>query len=500
MMSWWQNIPFFLIWLPLASAGFTSIQSPRNARRVLTFVTGLCFAGALVFLYFIAGYDDSYLYSLGKIGAPFGNELRAGRLEALMGAALTAVTFLSAVGGGERMVVQVAPQRQNLFCVMVELMLAALMVMTFTNDFFTAYVFIEIMTISGCAMITARMRSKSIVATTRYMIMNLLGSSLFLFGLSMLYCLTGHLLMENIHDKVTDIYAAGTAARSLTIVIGIITIGLAVKSALYPFHTWLPDAYATATPMASALLSSVVSKAYLFLLVKFIYRIVGQDLFFASGISAVLYWLSLGAILIGSLDALREHRLRRMVAYSSVAQVGYIFLGLSIGTQAGAAAAVYYMIVHMVVKPMLFLASDKLIGASGGSDRFHDLRGSGSRAPVAGFAFTVGACAMVGIPFLGGFVGKIYLSSAVLELNTMRAAAALGFLALSTAISTAYFLKTVITIYRTRADDGRLAPEPVRESSLFSVPVLILSAVCLLLGIFCSPVYSLIVSGLSKFS
>jgi formate hydrogenlyase subunit 3/multisubunit Na+/H+ antiporter MnhD subunit len=499
-MRWWQNLPFLLIWLPLASAAFTSLLPPARARRALAVVTGACCAGALIFLYYMAGYNGSYVYSLGKIGAPFGNELRAGRLEALMGAALTAVTFLCAVGGSERMVVQVAPQRQNLFCVMVELMLSALMVMTFTNDFFTAYVFIEIMTIAGCAMITARMRSKSIMAATRYMIMNLLGSSLFLFGLSMMYCLTGHLLMENIHGKIAEIYAGGTAARSLTVVIGIVTVGLAVKSALYPFHTWLPDAYATATPMASALLSSVVSKAYLFLLLKFIYRVVGRELFYASGISSVLYWLSLGAILIGSVDALREHRLRRMVAYSSVAQVGYIFLGLSTGAPSGAAAAIYIMIVHMVVKPMLFLASDKLIGASGGSDRFHDLRGAGSRAPAAGFAFTAGACAMVGIPLFGGFMGKIYLSSAALEMDTLRAAAALVFLALSTAISTAYFLKTVITIYRTRAEDGRLAPEPVRESKRFGFPVLILSAACLLLGIFCSPIYSLIVAGLSKFS
>ena len=259
-MSWWQNLPFFLVWGPLALSSVTAVMKPKFARRMALIVPAAGTLASGLLLACILRTGASFLYPLGEFGAPYGNELRAGALEALLAATFCAILLLSVLGGYRRSLAHSDPQRQSLYCVMVLLLQAGLMAQLFTNDVFTAYVFIEIMTIAAGALVVARTRGRTLFAATKYMIMNLLGSGLFLLGISILYCLTGHLLMEDIHAQVLKLYSTGAYARPLTLSMALITIGLAVKSALYPFHTWLPDAYASATPSSSAMLSSLVWK------------------------------------------------------------------------------------------------------------------------------------------------------------------------------------------------------------------------------------------------
>ena len=271
-------------------------------------------------------------------------------------------------------------------------------------------------------------------------------------------------------------------------------MGLAVKSALYPFHTWLPDAYASATPSSSAMLSSLVSKAYIFLYVKFVLRVFGLELFHETHILTVLEVFSCIGILLGSIDAVLEKRLRRMIAYSSVAQIGYIYLGLSLGTEAGIAAALFHMIAHALAKALLFLSGDRLVGASDGDARFHALRGAGYRAPLNGAAFTVGACSIVGIPLLGGFASKLYLTRACMALAPKNAAVALVVLALSTALNATYFLTTVITIYQKpeREYQTKLNHRNVSTGALAAFALLLVA-----LGVFAQPVMELIERGVT---
>ena len=151
------------------------------------------------------------------------------------------------------------------------------MAQVYTNDAFTAYVVVEIMTISACSLIDARTKGRTLVAATRYMIMNLLGAVLFLLGIILLYDLTGHLLMSNMKEAVAELHATGEYTLPLTVVVALISIGLSIKSALFPFHTWVPDAYGYTTPASSAILSSLVSKGYIFLLIKIMYRVIGLD-------------------------------------------------------------------------------------------------------------------------------------------------------------------------------------------------------------------------------
>ena len=492
-MSWWQNIPFFLVWTPLLMASLTAVLPYRVSRFLILLFPALCATFASVLLVHTLRTGAAFTFSMGVFGAPFGNELRAGPLEALLALAFSLIMLLSLLGGWNRMNVQIPRQRLGLYCVMVMLLLSAMMAEVFTNDMFTAYVFIEIMTIAACSLIVARTRGRTLFAATKYMIFNQLGSGLFLLGLSMLYCMTGHLLMGSLHGKVAALVQAGNHMDSLTLAVALITIGLAVKSALFPFHSWLPDAYASCTPASSAMLSSLISKCYIFLYIKFIVRVVGLENLDALHVRPILLGCAIASILMGSIDAILEKKLRRMIAFSSVAQIGYIYLGIAVGTEAGVAAAVFHMIAHALAKSLLFLTGDRMIGASDGDAHFQELRGAAFRAPVCGAAFTVGALSIVGVPLLAGFASKLYLSRACMGMATRWAVICLAVLAISTALNAAYFIVTIITLYRTPPHEytTRMRHHWYSNAALAALAVLLLAV-----GLLGADIYTIIQTGI----
>ena len=267
ILAWWQNLPLFLILCPLMCGVACSALHGKAARCAAAVMTAAESAGMAMLLWFTASGNVTFTYAMGEIGAPFGNELRAGSVEALMGLAFSLVLMLSLIGGNCSLIEDVEPNRMNLFGTMIGLLTAAMAAIVFTNDLFTAYVFIEITTLSACSLIGVTNRGKALFSSARYMVMNLLGSGLFLLGLSILYTLTGHLLFPQLGETVRGLTAQDRYSVPLYLSFLLMTMGLCIKSALYPFHTWLPDAYSNATAVSGALLSSLVSKLYIFLLV-----------------------------------------------------------------------------------------------------------------------------------------------------------------------------------------------------------------------------------------
>lgn len=495
-MKWWYNLPFFMIWTPLILSSVTAIVKPGMARKMIFIIPGAEIFASVILLYQTIVTDSSFTYSLGEFGAPFGNELRAGKVEALMALVFGVVMLISVLGGYKRLLAHVGERRQSLYCVMVLLLTAALMAEVFTNDLFTGYVFIEIMTIAAGALIAVRNRGRSLFASTKYMIMNMLGSGLFLMGMSMIYCMTGELLMSSIHGRVAELVSTGSNQTALIVSIALMAVGIAVKSALYPFHAWLPDAYSMSTPASSAMLSSLVSKAYIFLFIKIIVRVIGLDIMRKTHINTVLMLYAMVGIIMGSVDAILERKLRRMIAYSSVAQIGYIYLGIAVGTKAGVAAAILHIIAHAVAKSLLFISGDKLIGASDGDASFLALRGSGYRAPLSGIAFTAGSCSIVGIPLLAGFASKLYLAQSCLGMSGTKAILALIVLAVSTALNAAYFLITIITLYDKPL---QVYKEGKTEQSVMCAIAMIAAVFLLLaLGVCGSGIHTLIMDGVTQ--
>ncbi len=325
----WHSIPYLCILLPLGSAAVTSVLKPRWARYwtmfALLVVTSLSGVISAIF----ASGAESYTYMMGHFPAPWGNEIRAGQLEAVTALFFSLIMLLSLLGGLKKIDEHIDQNKVSLYYVVLLLLTAALMAQVYTNDIFTAYVFLEIMTLAACALIAIRKRGRTLVAATRYMIMNLIGSGLFLLGIILLYDLTGHLLMSNMKEAVAALAKSGQYQVPLTVVVALISIGLSIKSALFPFHTWVPDAYAYSTPTSAAVLSSLVSKGYIFLLMKIMYRVIGLDVIVSTGIQDVLFVFALVGMVMGSISAIRQTDIRRMIACTigALSMVGFPFLG-----------------------------------------------------------------------------------------------------------------------------------------------------------------------------
>ena len=267
-MDFIQNFPFFSILLSLGSGVLTSIMSKRVARLWNTLILVVITVMSAVLFIYMLEMQKPYTFMMGHFPAPWGNEIRAGVLEAGMALFFCMIMLLSLIGGQEHLNQEVEDTKINLYYIMVNLLLSSLLALIYTNDLFTAYVFVEINTISACGLIMITQSGRTIEAATRYMIMASLGSGLLLMGLCVLYDITGHLLMSNMKESIAYVYAQGTYNIPLIASIGMVVVGLAIKSALYPFHTWLPDAYGYSTVSSAAILSSLVSKGYIFLLIK----------------------------------------------------------------------------------------------------------------------------------------------------------------------------------------------------------------------------------------
>lgn len=492
-----RNFPCLSILLAMFSAIISSALKGNGARRLNTFVVTAvgCLSAATLYLTYTTG--ESYVYVMGHFPAPFGNEIRFGSLEAGMALFFCVIMLFSLNGGRRKIQVEIDPGKENLYYIMVDLLLSSLLALVYTNDLFTAYVFVEINTIAACGLIMIMESGRAIEAATRYMIMSLLGSGLFLIGLCMLYDMTGHLLMSYIQESVREIAANGDYMVPLLVTIALIVVGLAIKSALFPFHAWLPDAYGYSTVSSAAMLSSLVSKGYIFLLIKIIYRVIGFDIFINSRIINVLFVFGLAGMIMGSTSAIRENDIRRMISYSSVAQIGYIYMGFGLGTTAGMVASIFHILSHAATKSLLFISGVGLTDVSGEKTQFIELTGSAYRNVAAGLAFTVGSLSMVGIPLFSGFISKLLFSQAAVQSN-IKMLPALIVLAVSTVLNAIYFMKTVIRIYT--PIESKYPSVSIKKNRLYAFTLLCFVVLNILLGMCSQPITDWITQGLSVFA
>ncbi len=501
-MAFVQNFPFMSIILSLFSGPLSTVLDRKKARTLnavlLLVLTGMSAA----VLAFVVRTGEPYVYTMGHFPAPWGNEIRVGVLEAAMALFFCVIMFLSMMGGVREREQELEPSKENLYYVMANLLLCSLLALIYTNDLFTAYVFVEINTISACGLIMIRQNGRTIEAATRYMIMSLLGSGLLLLGICFLYDLTGHLLMSNIAAQVAILQETGEYHIPLLVSLGLMSIGLAIKSALFPFHTWVPDAYGYSTLSSASILSSLVSKGYIFLLVKIFFRVVGFDFVRNSKVINVLFVFGIAGMIVGSISAIRENNIRRMIAYSSVAQIGYIYMGFGLGTTDSVVASIYHIVSHAATKSLLFVSASGITDASGDDTDFFSLTGAGYRNKLAGVAFSVGSLSMVGIPMFSGFISKLLFAQAALE-SVNKMLPTLIALAISTILNAVYFLKTVIRLYAT--DKNAIAKKhykviTVADQPEKSVAMVLFIILNLLLGLSSQPIIRLIRSGLAMFS
>ena len=492
------NIPFVSIFIMMISAIITPLLPNRKRlpEKLSCFAIGLVgvLSAYLVYSLTASGQSLSFNFSMGHFPAPWGNELRAGPLEAVLSLVFCVAMLLSLTGNFSSTAEDIAPKRRQIFCVLVNLLTASLLALTYTNDLFTAYVFIEINTIAACAIVAVKEGPETARASLRYLVMSLVGSGLVMIAICLLYDLTGHLLMQNMHGAIQVLVTTRSYMMPLAVSLALITAGLAIKSALYPFASWLPDAHGSSTNASSAILSGLVLKGHIFTIIKIFYRVYGLEVIHLLRMDTAIFILGIAAMIMGSVHALRQKNVKRMIAWSSVAQVGYIFLGVGLNTKAGIAAACLHIIVHACVKPMLFTAAGGLSNAAGHKKGLHALMGTFYVNVWAGLGLIAGAFSMMGIPGFAGFASKLSLTQASFDHGTVFWA--LSALAASSVLNALYYVPAVIVVLTHNKDAQTKFTAPAPTLS-YKISMLAFLALNFYLGLFFFPLLRLITRGVN---
>ena len=496
-MDFITNFPLFTIVLSLFSGALCFMLKAKAAKTYTVCFEILLLTLNICVLVYTLKTGTSFTYTMGEFPAPWGNEIRAGVLEAFMAVSFVTILLCSVLAGYRFVLIDMDESKINLYYALINLLTAALMALIWTNDIFTGYVFLEILTLTSCGILIVREIGRTTLAAVRYMIMNLLGSGLFLLGVVLLYDLTGHLLMVPMQETIKELSVDPHVIPVLTMSVAILTIGLSIKSGLFPFHFWMPDTYGYATPSSSGILSGLISKGYIFFLIKIIFDVFGTEVFYGSGVHNVLFAFGAMGIVVGSVSAMRENDIFRMIAYSSAAQIGYIYMGVGISPTAGMLADLFHILTHAVTKPPLFLAAARLCDTAGGRKRFADLQGAAWSNHFAGAAFTAVAFSMIGLPLTMGFISKYLFALAAFRAN-VKMVPTLIILALSTVLNTLYFARTVLRIYGhpAEAPAGTL---PVRAQRSYAAAAVLFALSNFAVGVAASPLIDILEHGLAMF-
>ena len=497
MLPYAQNIPMLGIMLCVFGALCSLMLKAKSAKNLSLLICIIVIALSSILLAYVVKADLSFTYAMGHFPSPFGNELRAGPLEALLALCVSSVIFLSLLGGADDLQKDIPENKRNNYYIITNLLLTALLAIIYTNDLFTAYVFIEIITIGACSLIAIKPSGRTLVATMWYLIMSLVGAGLLLFSISMLYSITGHLLMPGLAETLKNIILTEQNILPLVVLTGLMCTGLGIKCALFPFHTWLPGAHSSATTTSSSILSGLVVKAYIILIIKVFIRIYGMHIMDILRITDILLGLGVIGLLYGSIQATKQSEIKGMLAYSSIAQIGYIFAAIGLNTPAGYAAACFQIITHALSKAMLFTAAGRLIAASDNKKDWVSLRGAGRRDTVAGIAFIVGALSMIGIPLLPGFMGKYYLATASLG-TAYQEIIIFTVVFLGTLLNALYYLPALLCLF-TQVSPTNDLNSTISKTKESRVALYLFSTICMFLGLFAQTTMDIIEKGLALF-
>jgi len=402
-----SDVPWgvILILLPLAG-GMACFLWPAIS-KLLGLVTVSAIAVSVVALFFQVRDAGVYRHTIGGWGAPLGIDLYADGLSLLMLAITALVGLVVSIYSTSYFAEPLSSRYWPLWL----LLLAALNALFLSADIFNLYVTLELMGLAAVALTALSGGGDALSGAMRYLLATLLGSLAFLFGVALLYHGFGSV----------DIAILGQRVEAIPIVwaaLGLMGAGLVLKSALFPFHFWLPPAHASAPAPVSAVLSALVVKASFYILLRLYLDIFGP--LGIEGVESLFGLLGCAAVVWGSVQALRQTRLKLLIAYSTVAQLGYLFMAFPLSIISGPAvwsAVVYLAISHAMAKSAMFLAAGNLL-CFGGHDRIADMDRVVQRLPVTAGAFALAGVSIIGLPPSGGFIGKwLLLESALTQEN-----------------------------------------------------------------------------------
>lgn len=441
------NLLALQVVLPLIAAPVCVLLRHPLAARI--FAMAICWTTLCVSWAILAEVQTIGLlsYELGGFPPPLGIELRVDHTNAFV---LLIVSLIGAVVmsmGGVMSEMALPKERHFLFYAAYLLCLCGLLGITITGDAFNVFVFLEVSSLSAYTLISMGRTRRALRAAFSYLIMGTIGGTFILIGIGLMYQMTGTLNMADLAERLP---LAG-ADRTMVVAFAFMAVGSAIKLAVFPLHQWLPNAYAHAPAMVSAFLAATATKVSYYVLARVIFTVFGAAYVFDTlGFERVLVPASLLAMFVGSTAAIFQTDIKRLLAYSSIAQIGYMTLGLSMNSHYGLTGGVVHLFNHALMKGGLFLVVACVVFRLSTS-KVEDFKGLGHRMPLTMAAFVVGGLSLIGVPGTVGFVSKWYLVVGALQKGWLWVAI---LILLSSLLAVMYVWRVVELAYLQKPAEG----------------------------------------------
>ncbi len=452
------HLPALQVIVPMLSAPLILLLKPRGlAWAGATVVSLLSFA--IAFNMSLVGADGGQLtYVMGGWEAPYGIALSVGAFSSLILLIVTGASACALLAAKPSVDMQIEEDRQPLFYSAWLLALAGLTGIAVSADAFNIFVFMEISSLASYVLIAGGPDRRALPAVFKYLIMGTIGATFYLIGIGLVYMMTGTLNLADMEARIGEV----TDLNPIFVAAGFITIGLALKAAVFPLHVWLPNAYTQSPHIVTAFLAACATKVAIYVLIRFDF-FVFQSNFDRHDFQFSLFLMPLAllGILVASAVAMFEGHIKRLLAVSSVAQIGYIILGASFITEAGLTASGVHLFNHALAKGGLFLA------IAGLACRYSDLRldrlaGAARSMPLTAAAMVVCGFSLVGVPGTAGFISKWLLIQAALGQGPIAGILVVVIL-VSSLMAFVYVWRIVETLYRNPVED---VVENVREAPM----------------------------------
>ncbi len=476
-----SHFPILVVIIPLFGAlltFFSGLTRRKWAWQITTLATFLSFAISLELLFSVHA-TGGISYHLGGWAPPWGIEYV---VDLFSGYVLVVISFISlmiAIFSGEYVKKQIGPERETNFFVIYLLLITGLLGMIVTGDIFNLYVFLEIASLAGYALVAVGKKKGAIVASYNYLILGTIGAVFVLLGIGHLYMVTGTLNMADLRERLPDLYHSRVVLTAFVFFV----IGFGLKFALFPLHTWLLSAHSLAPSAVSAILAAAVLKVNLYALMRVMFTVFTPAFIYeAVPIAEIFFVIAPIAIVVSSVMALAQTNIKRMLAYSSIGQIGYIVLGIALANETALTGSLLHMLNHALMKGGLFLIAGVIIYQTG---RYHitDWKGLGKTMPLTMITFTICGLSMIGVPLTVGFVSKWYLAMGALEAGRWYF---IPVILVSSLLTAMYFWRIIEWGYFHEPDDPADAADRCAVPWGMMSPIMLIAFLIVFFGVFAS--------------
>lgn len=434
------HLPVLHVVIPLMAAPACLLLGRRNLVWAFALCATLLSFAVCVGLLLQVLESGPISYEFGGWEAPWGIEYRIDLLNAPLLVLISGISSVVLVAARKSIEAEIPADRHVLFYIAWLLCMAGLLGILATGDAFNVFVFLEISSLSAYTLIALGKDRKALWASYQYLIAGTIGATFILIGIGLMYMMTGTLNMADLAERLPEVSSTKTVFTAFAFFI----VGVCLKLALFPLHVWLPNAYAHAPSVVTAFLAATATKVAVYILIRFKYGVFGFDFAFSSlPLQSIFLTLGLAGIFVASIAAIYQDNLKKLLAYSSVAQIGYLIVGLGLANETGLMATLLHMLNHGLMKGALFLALAGIVFRFGEAN-LSELGGIATRMPWTIAAFLIGGLSLIGVPLTVGFVSKWYLVTAAIEHGWWLVA---GLILLGSILSVIYIWRVIEVVY-----------------------------------------------------